>query len=47
MKALYRPILDVVTTWQQGDWYIMADISKIRINTSIVPNFVTKAVHTS
>ena len=36
----YGPIFDVVTTWQQKDCYIMADIFKIRINNSIVQNLV-------
>ena len=40
------PIFDVVTIWQQGDWCIMADISKIRINSLIVPNFVIKVEQT-
>ena len=31
---------------QQGDWCIMADISKIRIKNSMVPNFVMKLDHT-
>ena len=42
-RHAYRPIFDVVTTYQQGDWCIMADIFKTRINNSIVPNFVMKA----
>ena len=27
---------------QHSNWYIMADISKIRLNNSMVPNFVMK-----
>ena len=42
----YRPIFDVVTTKQQSGWCIMVDISKTRINSLMVPNFVTKVEHT-
>ena len=43
----YRQIFDAVTTLQQGDCYIMVDISKIRIDLTVVPNFVMKVDHTS
>ena len=33
----YRPIFDVVTTQEQGDWCIMKDIYKVRIKNSMVP----------
>ena len=39
-KTVYKPIFDVVTAYIQQNWYIMTDISKIRINDSMVPNFV-------
>ena len=44
--VLYRPIFDVITTQQQGDWCIMADTSKIRINDSMVINVVMKVDRT-
>ena len=46
VESFYRPIFDVVTTWHQGDWCIMADLSKIRINNSMIPNFFMKVDYT-
>ena len=42
----YKLIFDFFTTWQQGEWCLTADISKIRRNNSMVPNFVMKVDHT-
>ena len=39
-------MVDVVTTWQQGDCYIMAGIFRIRIKNLVVLNFVMKVDHT-
>ena len=37
-----RGIFDVITTWQQGVWSIMAGIFKIRVNNTNVGNFGKK-----
>ena len=41
-----KPIFDIVTTWQQGNWCITANISKTRISNSVVQNCVLKVDHT-
>ena len=40
-----RGISDVVTTWQQSVWSIMAGIFKIRVNNTNVGNFGKKIDH--
>ena len=37
-----RGISDVITTWQQSVWSIMAGIFKIRVNNANVGNFGKK-----
>ena len=37
-----RGTFDVITTWQQGVWSIMAGIFKIRVNNTNVGNFGKK-----
>ena len=37
-----RGISDVITTWQQSVWSIMAGIFKIRVNNTNVGNFGKK-----
>ena len=40
--SAYQRISDVITTWQQSVWSIMAGIIKIRVNNTNVGNFGKK-----